>query len=239
MLGTCLAGTHIHIGLEPEYTLTDVKRIAQAVIHFEPAFEVLVQPSRRGNKYIKSNWLYGPGLAQKGQSRAGSIAAIGAIHDPDDLFESLHPVRLDGGYSDRYFAWNFLSCYTKRSVEFRKPEVSMSADDALSWAELAMSFVQTATSWPSPQLLQDIPPTVGGLRWFLQWFGHVPGLNEPGRLERFWRGKDAGAWLEPKIQEIDFPDRRTLEMNARLAESIAADKERIQIMVARASGRYW
>ena len=239
VLGTHLAGTHIHIGLEPAYTLTDLKRIAQAVIHFEPAFEVLVHPSRRGNTYARSNWLYSPGLAQKDMSRAASIAAIQGIRRPYDLVDLLHPLGFSGACNDRDFAWNFYSWYGKGSIEFRKPEISMSSDDALSWAELAMSFVQAATSWESSLTLQDIPPTVGGLRWFLQGFGTQPGLNEPERLERFWRGKAPEAMLQPVIEGMDLPDWRLLGLNRRLARLIREDKRRIQELITTSEGRYW
>lgn len=239
VLGTHLAGTHIHIGLEPGYSVTDLKRLAQAVIHFEPAFEILVHPSRRGNVYAQSNWLYAPGLARNGLSRPASIAAIEGIGQAADLVNLLHPLGRSGACDDRDFAWNFYSWYTKGSIEFRKPQISMSSDDALSWAELAMSFVQAATSWESPPPLQDIPPTVGGLRWFLRRFGNEPGLNEPERLERFWRGKNPEAMLQPVIEGMDLPDRRILALNLRLVRLIREDDMRIQKLITASRGRYW
>ena len=85
IVGTQYAGTHIHVGLEPDYSLTDLKRVAQAVIHFEPAFEALVPRARRGNVHARSNWLDAPGLARKGKSRSGSVAAIEEVSCFQDL----------------------------------------------------------------------------------------------------------------------------------------------------------
>lgn len=42
-----LCGTHIHVSLIPVFELSDLQRIACAVIHFETAFEALMPPERR------------------------------------------------------------------------------------------------------------------------------------------------------------------------------------------------
>lgn len=158
IVGNHMAGTHIHVGFEPEYSLTDLKRIAQAVIHFETAFEALVPRTRRGNRFIKSNWLDAPGLARKGLTRGDSIAAIGEVSHFYQLLDMLHPMEASGAGYDRFFAWNFYSWYTKRSVEFRKPPICTTSKEALSWAELAMSFVQASAICESAEALQKVPP---------------------------------------------------------------------------------
>lgn len=43
--------THVHISVLRCFTLQDVKKIAQCIIHFESAVEVLVPAERRGNEY--------------------------------------------------------------------------------------------------------------------------------------------------------------------------------------------
>lgn len=239
IIGTKLAATHIHIGLEPAYSLTDLKRLAQAVIHFETAFELLVPCARRENIYAKSNWLDAHGLARKGKSRRESIVAIEEVANIHDLLDLLHPVVPSKGCNDRNFAWNFHSWSTKQSVEFRKPPASLTSKEALSWAELAMSFAQASTSCPTSQELQRIPPTIGGLRWFLRKYANVPGVNQPGRLQRLWRGKDPEAILEPVPQapELECQERR--EMETLLKNMIVADKRRIRLLIRQARGRYW
>jgi Putative amidoligase enzyme len=231
-----LASTHIHIGLETGYTFAEVKQIAQAVIHFESAFEGLVPRARRGNHYVKSNWLDAPGLGRANKSRSESIATIEAVPHPRALLELLHPMDPSGSCHDRCYGWNFYSWLEKRSIEFRKPPASMSAKEVLSWAELAMSFVQAAISCNSSQELQRIPPTGGGLRYFLRKYASdEPGVNEPGRLERLWRGKDLDVVLEPIPQAQDVPglDRPQLEpeMESRLRRMAAADKRRAQSLI--------
>ena len=232
-----MAGTHIHIGLEPDYSLTDLKRIAQAIIHFETAFEVLVPRCRRGNIHAKSNWLNAPGLAQSGRSRPESIAAIENVICFRDLSDLLHPTIL--GQYDRSFSWNFCSWFDKRSIEFRQPPASLTSKEALSWAELAMSFVQASSRVVSSEGLQKIPPTVGGLRWFLLNFGNEPRVNQPGRLERLWRSAEPGAILEPKSQVSGLPEQERLKLEERLRKMVLADRRRIEGIIKTARGAYW
>lgn len=249
--------THIHIGREPGYELSDMKRIAQAVIHFETAFEALVPPERRENIYAKSNWLDAPGLARANLSRAESIAAIEAISDnadPKQLLRLLHPQDPNDrrNYNDRrFFTWNFLSWQDKGSVEFRKPPASISSVEALSWAELAMSFIQACTSDGnrSPAALLQIPPTVGGLRWFLHYYGNEPRTNQLARLERLFRDKKPDAHVEPRpivlenlvVPELDVvgPERLP-QLVKRLKNMALEDKKMIMELAARnGAGKYW
>lgn len=175
--------THIHVSVEGGYSLEELKRIACSVIHFEPAFDALVPPPRRsGNcEFSKSNWLDSDHLALQNRSRAQSIVYIDMITDFYSLLVLMNPD------NEKKFGWNFLSIEKYYTVEFRKPQASITVEAVLSWAELAISFVQAAIRHGSPQQLQDIPSTVGGLRWFLEQI-NVPGLNEHHRLHRFWRG---------------------------------------------------
>lgn len=239
IVGTHKAGTHVHVGLEPDYTLTDLKRVAQAVIHFEPAFEYLVPRCRRINPYAKSNWLDSPGLARKGKSRPESIAALGAVNHPQELLSLLHPMELNGYCKDRSFSWNFFSYYEKRTIEFRKPPMSMTSKEALSWAEVALSFVQASTRCKNDQVLQDIPPTVGGLRWFLQQYANETGVNEPWRMDRLWQGTEAEAMLEPKPQVSGLPQQERLDLEAKLRTMALADRRRAEGLIKTAKGRYW
>lgn len=237
--GNASAGTHIHIGLEPEYSLTDLKRISQAVIHFETAFEVLVPRCRRGNIHAKSNWLHAPGLARTGRSRPESIAALGSVICFRDLVDLLHPTILPNGQYDRSFSWNFSSWFEKRSIEFRLPPTSLTSKEALSWAELAMSFVQASTRVVSSEQLQTIPPTMGGLRWFVRNYGNEPGVNQPGRLERLWRSAEPGAILEPKPQVSGLKERDRLQLEGRLTTMALADERRIREIVRTSREIYW
>lgn len=182
--------THIHISLDPFYTTLEIKRVAQAVIHFETAFEALVPAVRRDNHFVKSNWLDSPSLAKESKTRSQLIADINE-QVRDDGVTSLMQMR-----SDRDYAWNFWALFTKRTIEFRKPPASTTSKEVLAWAELAISFIQASVKCESTQKLQKIPATIGGLRWFVS-LSREPGVNEPQRMSMIWDGKDPKALLAP------------------------------------------
>ncbi|KAF7505735.1 hypothetical protein GJ744_000501 [Endocarpon pusillum] len=234
VLGTELCATHIHISIESETSLQDSKRIAQAVIHFETALEALMPPERRGNEYAKSNWLDGRRFGREGLTRHESIAAIEKASHLRELVDLMQPFRFG---ADRDYAWNFLGLQSfPRTIEFRKPPVSLTPDAVLSWAELALAFVHASVRCESSKL-QKVPPTIGGLRWFLHQF-HVPGMNEPARLERLWTGKDQRAAVEP----IPLPEGKEEEiedMKARLRVLAEADKRQIQAFADNTQEPYW
>ena len=239
VIGSPSASTHIHIGLEPEYTLKDLKRIAQAVIHFEPAFEALLPECRNRNFQAKSNWLNAPGLARDGKSRLESIAVIEATLDFDELLNLLQPLKPSGDSYDKSFCWNFSNLHTKRSIEFRKKPVSTTPEEALCWAELALSFVQASTCCESPEAFRRIPPTVGGLRWFLWKLADIPGVNQPERLERLWEGKNPEATLQPELEYVTLSDRERPALEPRLRRQVTEEENRVQMLIKRTQGRYW
>lgn len=186
--------THIHISLTPKYDLEQVKRIAFAVIHFKTAIEVLVPEERRGNAWAQSSWLDGPALAQKNRSRSQSIEEIERASDIPTI------LRLMQATNDPNYAWNFLPLLTtKQTIEFRKLPPSETADEALSWAELALNFIQASLRYGSPRSLQTFPANIKGLRWFLEKV-YDPKINAPDRLQRIWADKPATAALEPIYQ---------------------------------------
>jgi len=234
IMGSGSCATHIHVQIAPNFTLTDIKRIAQAAIHFEPSFEALMPPLRRGNPYAKSNWLEGPRLGRAGLSRQESIAAIERVSDFHRLMELMQPLQPN---TDRSLAWNFYSLFTSTgTIEFRKPPVSLTPEENLSWAELALSFVHAAVRCEASKM-QKVPSNIGGLHWFLQQF-NVPGMNEPARLQSLFRGKNPAAALEPSPQpQGDMEERMRLE--AKLRKTIALDQLQIQAFAKTAREPYW
>jgi Putative amidoligase enzyme len=227
--------THIHISLDPCYSGDEIKRIAQAIIHFEPALEALVPPTRRGNVYTKSNWLDSPTLQRANKSRSQLI---------DDIKRANYAstaVRLMQNTDDRDYSWNFWSIYSKETIEFRKPPASTTAEEALAWAEFAISFIQASIMYEDTTLLQKIPPTIGGLRWFLSRFP-IPGVSEPKRMQRLWKGKDPTAMLEPVPNtSIFFPWEQKLKEGrvARLKEMAEYERQRNQQLAREAKEPYW
>ena len=187
-------GTHIHVATKPAFTLKEVKRIAQAAIHFEPAIEVLIPEHRRGNIHAQSNWLDSPNLAQKGRSRAASIAHIEKQLDRDAVVNVMQLA------SDVDYSWNFRSLTDTQmsTIEFRKPPSVKTGEEVLAWAEFVIAFVQASVAFENPSILLGFPPNLGGLQQFLmQLSGKVFSVSEYQRMSRLWRGIPADSWLEP------------------------------------------
>jgi Putative amidoligase enzyme len=226
-----LCSTHIHVSLVPSYTLTDLKRIACSVIYFESAFEALVPKKRRGNAFAKSNWLDNPCLAQKGISRLDAMTLIGRAQCTDEVIASVQ------GKGDRDYAWNFESFIKHDTIEFRKPPPSLTPAEVLSWAELAMNFVQASIKYGTSEKLQKIPSTVHGLRWLLRQ-AEVPGMNEPHRLQIIWGRKDANAAVEPEIVHGSGP-KRDVVIEMKLKQMSNEDIKRIRAHAKSAKEPYW
>lgn len=227
--------THVHVSLDPPYKVTEIKKIAQAVIHFEPAIEVVVPDSRRANRYCKSNWLNAPGFLRAKRTRPETIASLERETYLLDVLAAMQPYT--GNWCmDRNFCWNFSNISSKSTIEFRKPPASLDADTTLSWAEFAMSFVQAAIKCESPDALQKVPANIRGLRWFLEQ-GTIPGMNEPGRLDRLWEGKDPDLVLEPAWFYLDRLD---LSQHRDSIEKLTLeDNKRLRMIAKRAKAPYW
>jgi Putative amidoligase enzyme len=220
--------------LDPFYTTLEIKRIAQAIIHFEPAFEALVPPVRRENLYAKSNWLDSPTLAREDKSRSQLITDIEEAVDAEAVIRLIQ-------MPDRHYAWNLWALSSKETIEFRKPPASSTPEEVLSWAELAMSFIQASVKYKSTEILQKVPATVGGLRWFILQFT-VPEVNEAARMQRIWAGKDSNAALEPMSCTCGHwpweAEKRKKEA-PRLQRLAMADRERIRNLARTAREPYW
>lgn len=179
-------GTHIRVSLSPKYDLEKVKRIAQAVLHFEPAFEDLVPAYRRNHRYAKSN------LSQL--CRAGRGSNIQAKTTEREIVQLMHSPRPDpppqdanpSHYSttlDSNFAWDFTGL-SRNVIEFRNATPCTSAEEILSWTELTFSFIHAAHRTPASEL-EAYSTGIGGLWAFIERF-FVPGLNEPARMTALW-----------------------------------------------------
>ena len=223
-------GTHIHISVEGGFSLQELKQIAQGAIHFEPAFDALVPYYRRGggNHFAKSNWVDAEQLAKANRSRATSIKFIDRIKSLGALLTVMNPDR------DKKFAWNFQSIYKYWTVEFRTPPVCTNVDEVLSWAELAMSFIQSSIRYGVREKLLRVPSTIGGLRWFLQQ-SNVPGMNRHGLLERFWEGRRMDDFV-PAAEPLGFYEQQEL---SNLKKLIEADKTFIRAHAQYAKPPYW
>lgn len=227
--------THIHLSLDPFYTIPEIKRIAQACIYFEPAFEAIMPPVRRFNPYAKSNWLDSPTLARGDTSRSELIAAIEGEVQADVI------ARLMQHREDREYAWNFWSLFRRRTIEFRKPPACTKPEEVLAWAELALSFIQACIKYENTTQLQKVPPTIGGLRWFMSQFTEA-GVNEPKRMERLWWGRSPNAMLQPHPQPVGFwwwEGKERLAMIERLKRLREAETKQSRALARKSRGPFW
>jgi Putative amidoligase enzyme len=220
--------SHVHISVKGGYSLRDIKRVAQSVIHFEPAFEALLPPHRRANHYTKSNWLDAPALARKGLSRPQSMAFIDTIGSLEDLPRVLQP------REDKFFGWNFHSLEKYGgTIEFHRGAASMSADEIFGWAEPAMTFIQMALRHGLPAQLQNVPATLGELHRFLG-LESVPRMNERHRIDFFFHQRNMTDTREPRPAGNVTP-----AMRAKLEKKKEKDRKKILMLKQGAQARYF
>ena len=112
-LTTDYCATHVHISPKATkfWTLDELKNVAQAVVYFEEAFEVIIAPSRRTNAYSGSNKANNRKL--KALTSAACWEKIQACGDIDELVVLMQPLNYEvtGYFSEpvfRNFAWNFI-----------------------------------------------------------------------------------------------------------------------------------
>ena len=112
---------------------------------------------------------------------------------------------------------------------FRKPPAVTNAEDVLSWAELAVSFIQAAVACPSSDLLQRVPATIGGLTWFTtRSFRAWSGTNEPKRLLRLFSAHKRNTLAEPSPVMDEYEEPEKSRIRFLLQELIIDDRARIQ-----------
>ncbi|RGP58024.1 hypothetical protein FSPOR_11936 [Fusarium sporotrichioides] len=178
-------GTHVHLSRAGGFTLDELKRVCQCIIHFEPAFEGILPRDRLSNEYARSNWLDNPNFGHKNLSRRESMDVIQRAASMRDLVLLMNPDH------DKMFGWNFLYLLNSPhgTIEFRRGAASISSSDVFMWIEIAMSFVQASIQGGSRDNLARVPATAGGLRWFIEAArlpDGVPGLYDSRYLRRFF-----------------------------------------------------
>jgi Putative amidoligase enzyme len=173
--------TGMRIGLG----LTNMKKIAQCVIHFEPALEALVPAERRRNPFVMSNWIDNFRFADETITRGVAIEMIHECTSESELIGLMCPRP-----QERYYAWNFRAIGRFGTIEFRKGSASLNASDALAWAEYTLLFVQSAVQ-TSPKSLRRVPANIRALKEFL-------GVEKINHLKPIFQGKDDKESLQPQ-----------------------------------------
>lgn len=202
--------------------LSDLMKIAQCIIHFEPAFEAILPEHRRGNIYAKSNWLDNPTLGHSGLSRQDSIQAIEMTSTVSGLVDLMNPS------NDKMFGWNFLYMTDgkRATVEFRRGAGCTAVQYALMYAELTIAFVGAAIQ---SEGVVEIPATVGGLKFFLSKSGPIPKLVSLENLDVLFGGKSELAFCEPKtVGDLSVDKLRKLQKKKEKDERKIAAAEVLQ-----------
>jgi hypothetical protein len=178
----------------------ELKRIARAILHFEPAFVDLVPRHRPRNPSVKANVR---------QGLSDPHERIEAATSRDQIVELMHcpwppeppagerdpnyfrPKRDDRAHFQRWdhldpdFLWNFTSLvHNSSEIEFRGAAACTTGRETLAWAELAISFFNAALQTPSDDL-ESFTKGHGGLWAFLKP-RFVPGFNQPERMTPLW-----------------------------------------------------
>ncbi|KAL9054067.1 MAG: hypothetical protein Q9162_004396 [Coniocarpon cinnabarinum] len=180
--GNEYCSTHVHVskGVGQRYTLEELKRIAQAAIWWEPAFEAILPPERRGNPWSGSLYVENPNFYSS--SRIQAIEQI--EQDATNMVRFLAIVQP----SSRYMGFNFWNidgdCGT---VEFRRSFYSVSRLDVSMWISIAGSFILAAIGANHYTNFTNEPCTVARLKDFLL---QARGQNfQACHIERLFHGK--------------------------------------------------
>jgi Putative amidoligase enzyme len=213
--------THVHVSVisggragRPEQigmSLEIMKKIAQCVIHFEPALEVLVPHERRGNAYARSNWIDNNNFAQESSTREAVIRQIDGCTTEDELIMLMCP-----GHIERNFAFNFHAIKEFGTIEYRKGSASLNGDEAVAWADLALLFVQAAVQ-VKPESLCTVPANIKALKEFL-------GTTNLRNLQPLLGGKQPDESQQPKICSGESTGSR----RDMLVRKLKADEEKQQ-----------
>ena len=169
----------VYINLDRHYwELADVKKIAQAIIHFEPALELLVPDGLSRSDSWSNELPNNSFLGEAKKSRSQAIEAIAAIQDASKIWQMVRPIQERGHVyccPCYYNSWSFVWRMVVEPLQVCTPEATSVAAAATSWADFARLFIQAALACRSARKLQDIPPNHEGLRHFMS--GKRPALG--------------------------------------------------------------
>ena len=171
--GDSQCATTIRLHCDPSFSAAQLKRIGQAIIHFEPVLD-LFMPDRAGTEIVcKRNWRDNPFLRRDNLTQAGSIAFIERI--PNIQVDRVGPspenwvtilMGHDTVWDGTRYVW-YLQNRQTNVTTFCKPVVCERAEDAIHWSDLVLSFIRAALACPTPARLQRIAMNPFGLRYFL------------------------------------------------------------------------
>lgn len=213
---TPACSTHIHVSIRRGgeggigMGLHIMKKIAQCIIHFEPAFEALVPPERRGNMWAASNWIDNRLFVGPTFTRRKVIEDIDNCASTEEVVHLMSPPP-----QGKLWAWNFQAMKKFGTIEFRKGSASLNSTDAIAWAELVLYFVQAAIRMDSVNSILHVPANIGSLKAFL-------GTNLVDKNNIF-EGKNDQASIQPELIYCRHDQREVLKKKLFLDELKQAD----------------
>lgn len=171
----------VYINLDrSSWKFADVKKIAQAIIHFEPVLDLIIPDGlSRSNSWLDEP----PGNLFIGEAKKSRSQAIAAIEDASRPWQIFRPVQERGRAHFcplHYNSWAFVWRVSIEPIHFRELEATTVAAEAVSWTDFARLFIQAALVCRSSQKLQDIPTNHEGLRHFMSGKRPPPGSMNLG-----------------------------------------------------------
>ena len=143
-------GCHIHMSSwNGKFSLSQLKKIAYAVVVFEKhVFEILPE-SRRRNKYCKPNTTESSQLQaifKNGRNRDSFEELADRLDDDVNSLADLKALMHDARSDSRYVLWNFNNICTTGTVEFRGGPQIRNESWTIAWAVFALAFIKLAIS---------------------------------------------------------------------------------------------
>jgi hypothetical protein len=207
---TC--STHVHMSIAGNYSAHQLKRLAQAIIYFEPAFEALLPRDRRGNEYARSNWIDNQHFGYARVSRVDAMAMLERCAKVEDVIELMNP------QESRYFGWNFQAIKKYSTIEFRRGAASTTSAEVFRWVEIATSFLRASLKIQTGSDIRQFSPTIGGLMQFLsRGLDDTQGVGESRFLWENFAGLKQNDRLDPiPVGKLSPEKRKKLEKKIQL-----------------------
>lgn len=220
---TAQCSTHVHISpTQGSWTLSQVKRVAKAVLYYERSIDTLLPQERRQNIWAQSNR---HNTITKPQDVATLFTWIDGAKDIPYIALIMCAFSKDSQYGrdvgktqdfvHNVFRWNFMPL-TKGSmgtIEFRQPPGSSNAVATKLWVTFAASFIQGAILY-ADNLNGTQPPTLEGFRSLLINGAIQSGVADYSALNQLFEGKTqlpAGAY---NLEGLSSQDLAKLKVKA-------------------------
>lgn len=167
-------GIHIHVSpVNGRWSLVDLKRIAQAIIHFDDPLKTLFPDHKYTQAHLKSNLRHNRILNELPAGKSPSIV-IQDAKTIDELIYIVNPPDERTEFSQRKYSWNFTNnsdnpsvCpKPKYTIEFRSPRSTTACNLIEKWIAFTVTFLHGSVTSPE-NIHNDFEQTVDGLNGFL------------------------------------------------------------------------